>query len=396
MITNQENRKMDQDEKSRAELNEEMFPGENLLNKLEETPENNDQISELSKKGYLFLKEDNIQEAVKSFSEILKQEENNNYALVGLGDSERKQNHFPEAIKYYSECLKFYPENSYALFGLADCYKSLNQYQKAIKIWEQYLSHDDKNITVLTRIADAYRKIHDFKRSKEIYTKVLKIEENNPYALIGLGHLHYDFKEYKNALHYWTKMYEINQEHLDIRVLTSIGNCHRKLKSFEKGIFFFSKAIDMEPKNFYALFGMADCYRGLNQQKNSIEYWNKILDIDPNNKVILTRIGDAFRNLKDFDKATEYYNRALNIDFDTYAALGLALICKEQKRYNEACERLENLIKNDQKNYRLYIDLADCYIKMNNKQNAILTLERFQTLGTRSSAVSELLEALKK
>ena len=33
---------------------------------------------------------------------------------------------------------------------------------------------------------------------------------------------------------------------------------------------------------------------------------------------------------------------------------------------------------------------------MNNKQNAILALERFQTFGIKSSAVSELLEALKK
>ena len=248
---------MDQTEKPRAELNEELFPGENLLNKLEETPENSDQISELSKKGYFFLKEDNIQEAVKSFSEILKLEENNNYALVGLGDSERKQNHFTEAIKYYSECLKFYPENSYALFGLADC------------------------------------------------------------------------------------------------------------------------------------------YRGMNQQYRSIEYWNKILDIDPQNKVILTRIGDALRNTGDYAGATEYYNKALNIDFDIYAALGLALICKGEGKYEEAIDRLSNLIKNDQKNYRLYIDLADCYIKLNKPQKAIEALESFQKLGIRSTAINELLDKLR-
>ena len=97
---------MDQTEKPRAELNEELFPGENLLNKLEETPENSDQISELSKKGYFFLKEDNIQEAVKSFSEILKLEENNNYALVGLGDSERKQNHFTYFTRGNTELIQ--------------------------------------------------------------------------------------------------------------------------------------------------------------------------------------------------------------------------------------------------------------------------------------------------
>ncbi len=377
-------------------LQDQIFPGESLFNNPEETKGISEQISNLSKKGYQFLKENNIPSAIKSFSEILDLEENNNYALVGLGDSERKQNHFAEAIKYYTECLDFHPENSYALFGLADCYKSLNQYNKAIKIWEQYLIHDDKNITVLTRIADAYRKTHDFKHSKELYNRVLEIENNNPYALIGLGHLHYDFKDYKNALNYWTKMYKINQEHIDIRILTSIGNCYRKLKSFEDGIFYFQKALEMEEQNFYALFGMADCYRGLNQQSNSITYWNKILQIDPNNKVILTRIGDAYRNLHEYAQAAKYYNQALNIDFDIYAAIGLALICKAQEKYDEACERLENLIKDDPKNYRLYVDLADCYIKANKKNAAIEVLERFQSKGIKSTAVSELLEALKK
>ena len=105
----------------------------------------------------------------------------------------------------------------------------------------------------------------------------------------------------------------------------------------------------MDPENFYALFGLADCYRGMNQQYRSIEYWNKILDIDPQNKVILTRIGDALRNTGDYAGATEYYNKALNIDFDIYAALGLALICKGEGKYEEAIDRLSNLIKTTRK-----------------------------------------------
>ena len=85
-------------------------------------------ISELSKKGYQFIKENEFEEARNIFNEILKIDDNNNYALVGLGDTERKQNHLNEAIKYYTKCLSIFPENNYALFGLADCYKSQNQY----------------------------------------------------------------------------------------------------------------------------------------------------------------------------------------------------------------------------------------------------------------------------
>lgn len=354
----------------------------------------NQEISELSKKGYQYLKDNDIRLAKESFKRILEIDENNNYALVGLGDCERKQNKFKEAVSYYSQCLISHPGNNYALFGLADSYKALNKYNKAIEIWEQYLLHDNRNITVLTRIADAYRKIRDFKKSKELYLSVLDMEEQNPYALIGLGHLHYDFKEYRDALYYWTKILEQSEEFVDIRILTSIGNCHRKLRTFDKGIDFFKKALEIDQNNFYALFGLADCYRGMNQQHKSIVYWNKILEIDPNNKVILTRAGDAYRNTGDYARATEYYNKALNIEFDIFAVLGLSLISKGEGRYEEAIESLTRLLQADTKNYRLYIDLADCYIKLNQKNKAIEILQSFYKTGMRSQAIKEMLDRL--
>lgn len=361
-----------------------------------ETNSGNDKLTELSKKGYQLLKENDIEGAKKLFNDILEIEENNNYALVGLGDTARKENDFHTAISFYNKCLSYFPSNNYALFGLADCYKALNQFPKAIDIWQQYLQHDDKNITVITRVADAYRKIRDFKKSKELYLQVLDMEKDNPYALIGLGHLSYDFKEYKDALYYWTRIYELNSENSDIRVLTAIGNCHRKLKTFDKGIIYFEKALERDCRNFYALFGMADCYRGLNQQSKSIEYWNKILDIDPNNKVILTRAGDAYRTTEDYDEAIKYYNKALEIDFDIYAAIGLALICIAQKNYEEAITRFKTLIQSDSRNSRLYIDLAECYVAIGQKAEAVKLLENYLRNDGKNMQIKTFLDKLNK
>jgi tetratricopeptide (TPR) repeat protein len=352
------------------------------------------EISELSKKGYQLLKESRTAEAMDCFSKILLTNESNNYALVGMGDAFRKRGAYQDAAAYYRRCLTHHPGNNYALFGLADCYKALNQFHKAIEIWEQYLLHDDKNITVLTRVADAYRKVRDFKHSRAVYLRVLEMEEQNAYAIIGLGHLHYDFKEYRDALFYWEKMLEINQTGVDIRVLTSIGNCHRKLKTFESGIPYFETALRRDPHNFYALFGLADCYRGLNQQSRSLEYWNRILEQDPRNKVILTRAADAYRNLSDFSKSIDYYQRALNIEFDTYAVLGLAVVAKNQGKHQEAVESLRRLIQQDPKNYRFYVEIADCYVKMNDRKKALEYLEKFQKLGLRNNTISELAEKL--
>ena len=343
------------------------------------------------------LKENKASDAIDCFSRILLIDENNNYALVGMGDASRKMGSIREAVKYYQRCLTVHPGNNYALFGLADCYKALNQYQKAIDIWEQYLLHDNKNITVLTRIADAYRKVRDFSNSKNTYLKVLEIEEGNAYAIIGLGHLHYDFKEYREALFYWEKMMGSRcvsnpGENVDIRVLTSIGNCHRKLKTFQEGIPYFLAALKKENFNFYALFGIADCYRGLNEFQKSLEYWNRILEHDPRNKMILTRTGDAYRNLNDFEKAKIYYERALNVEFDTYAVLGLALLSRAHGKYDDAVISFKRLIQQDNKNSRHYIELASCYLIMNEKNKAVEILEEFLKLGIKNAKISEMLE----
>jgi tetratricopeptide (TPR) repeat protein len=154
------------------------------------------------------------------------------------------------------------------------------------------------------------------------------------------------------------------------------------------------KAMEKEPSNFYAIFGLADCYRGLNQQENSLEYWNRILEQDPRNKVILTRAGDAYRNLGNYEKAQEYYENALNIEFDTYAIMGLALISKAQGKFDEAIISLRRLKQQDPKNYRIYIELADCCLKTGDRRQATETLEEFQRLGIRSAQVSEMLEKM--
>ena len=48
-------------------------------------------IAELSKKGYQFIKENRLEEAEENFNRILEVDEENTYALVGLGDSARRR-----------------------------------------------------------------------------------------------------------------------------------------------------------------------------------------------------------------------------------------------------------------------------------------------------------------
>lgn len=354
-----------------------------------------DDLAILTKRAYEYLKENVLSEAQAAFEEVLRRDPDNNYALVGLGDVEKKRKDYRRALEYYQRCLETHPSNTYAIFGIADVYKALGLYQKALQIWLDVIRREPENVTVLTRIADSYRKIRDFTQSREYYYRVLSLEPDNPFALIGLGHLYYDFKDYHEAMHAWERVYNQDPQHADVRILTSLGNCHRKLKSFEKGIPYFEKVLEVEPQNFYALFGLADCYRGLNQPEKSLEYWQRILEFDPRNKVILTRAGDAYRQLGRLAEAQDFYNRALNIEYDLYAVLGLALVHKQLKEWDKAVVSLKGILKNDPNNTRIFQELAECYIEMRQWHDAQLLLDQLLRRGVRNSWTMELVQRLK-
>jgi tetratricopeptide (TPR) repeat protein len=133
----------------------------------------------------------------------------------------------------------------------------------------------------------------------------------------------------------------------------------------------------------------------MNQQHRSLDYWNRILDQDPRNKVILTRAGDAYRNLNEYDMSVDYYRRALNIEFDTYAVLGLAVVSKVQGKYDESIESLRRLVQQDPKNYRFYVELADCWARKGERAKAINVLGDFQKQGLRNPVVIEMMDKLK-
>ena len=351
-----------------------------------------DDVSVLSREGYQLLKQSAYAEAAARFEQVLEIEPGNCYALVGLGDIARRQTRPRDAVSYYESCLEHSPDNAFALFGLADSYRALRRHRDALRVWERYLLHDSENVTVLTRVADAYRKVRDRNKSRDLYRKVLDIEPENPYALIGLGHLHYDFREYEEALACWMQMYEIGGRSVDIRVLTSIGNSHRKLKDFRAAIPFFNEALEKEPGNFYALFGLADCYRGLNDPEQSLRYWNDILDNDPTNRVILTRAGDAHRSMGELEQAKRCYLEALEIGEDLYAQLGLAIIARSQGDYAQSIALLEALKRTDPDAYRVYIELAATYAEAGRPRDAIEILTAYSAGVTDNFQIQELIE----
>ncbi len=353
-------------------------------------------ITQLSKMGYQRIKEGSYKEAEANFREILKYDASNNYAMVGLGDALRRQQRNKEAVKYYQSCLELYPENNYALFGMAEGYRALKYYRKAIQAWERYALLDTRNITVMTRMADIYRKMKNLKRSQAIYEQVLEIDTENVYAIIGLAHVYYDLCLYKVSIEYWERILKKSNARVDIRVLTSIGNCYRKLRDFGKALEFFQRAEQLESNNFYVLYGMADSYRGLQDFDKAMDYWDMILAQGHTNQFVLARAGDTANASKQFDRARSLYEQALRMGPDLYATLGLAHLEYMGGNYQKAIQLLEFLLDAHYRNPRLQIGLAMNYCALSQAEKAFENLDSYISQGYGNEEVLTMHQNLKE
>lgn len=353
-------------------------------------------IPELSKSGYLLLKERRYRDAEREFEKILDLDRKNIYALVGMGDVCRAQKSFEKSVDFYIQALGIDPLNKFALIGLADSYRALKKNYEAIKIWEEYLSYSENeyDIAILTRLGDTYRKTGKLREALGKYEKAYSVDKLNPYVLSGLGLVYFEMNDFHTALTYWNQLLAI--EPRDVKVLTNTGNCFRKLKEFSKGLKYFYKALDIEKDNFYALYGIADCYRGLRDYGKAAEYWRKILENDPYNRKILTRLGDSYRNLGNKKTARYYYQKAIEKEFDYYAILGLSILDKMEKNYDAAIENLTQLERISGLNYQLTILLSECYVELNKPEMATTILSNAMKKGIGNEEIKKRLKILRQ
>ena len=362
---------------------------------------NKKNIPELSKSAYNLIKFHRYDEAERVFNQILDMDETNIYALVGIGDVKRYRKDFSSAIKYYENALLVDPANKFALIGLADSYRGLKKYNEAIKIWEKFLSFSENefDVSVLSRLGDTYRKMGNYAKALEYYLKAYTLDNSNPYILSGLGFTYFEKGDYETSLYYWEILYSLKKDdlhHNDIKILTNLGNCYRKLRRFNDAFKYFYKALKMEENNFYALYGIADCYRGLKEYGKAITYWKRILERDPENKKILTRVGDSYRNLGDYNMARKYYQKAIEKDFDYYALLGLAIVNIKENNILAAIENLNQLKSLSGLNHKIALLLAECYVDLNDYESALNILKDAVNNGISDKEIRDKIKLIKR
>ena len=83
---------------------------------------------------------------------------------------------------------------------------------------------------------------------------------------------------------------------------------------YEKAVEIFKRILEIEPKNYKALYNLGIGYFNLGQIENALNAYNEAIAIKPDYKHCYYNIGLIYETKQDLKKALRYYDKALDID----------------------------------------------------------------------------------
>lgn len=150
---------------------------------------------------------------------------------------------------------------------------------------------------------------------------------------------------------------KFNETH-NVVVMTMAGNIYRRRKEYDRAMEQYQNALDLDPKNNFALFGLGDCCRGKLDLDKAVHWWDKILEQEPENQALWTRVGDALVNLDRLDEAVLHYESSLKTGHDIYALLGLARVKVKRGNFSQALQHCERALSVEEDHPRVLEEMA--------------------------------------
>lgn len=191
---------------------------------------------------------------------------------------------FDRGIKYLQRALDLYPNNPNALLLMGNAqYDYKRDYDTMFSFYLRLLSNEPDHQQVhqnLSMMAEKEEKAENVDKLIRFYEeKVLPLNANNTLDYDALGVMY-----------------------------------GKKKKDLDKSIFYFEKALQLDPKNIGAMQDMGIAYGMKGNLDKALELNQRVLELDANNAKAALNIAITYQGMGNKEKADFYFQKAFTLD----------------------------------------------------------------------------------
>lgn len=277
---------------------------------------------------------------------------NSSMLFAYIGRLQLSKKNYKEAIKAFSEAIKLNQDNIFALANLAVCYHRAGDIDNAIFYIEKALILDTNDEINLDNYVIFLMEKNEIKKSVKILNKLSVVFPNSAttWNLHGIFHNKYGINSNK-ALDAFLKCKKIDPNyHL---VDFNIGCIYMKDKNFIRAKEYFNESINKNENHTASYLNMAIVQNNTDNYDKAIQYYNKVLYIDPEAEdIVFANLINIYREKGEIDKSSIYCKKLINKNKNYIQPyISLAQLNNKKKNYinssDDTFKTMLDLFNND-------------------------------------------------
>jgi tetratricopeptide (TPR) repeat protein len=305
--------------------------------------------------------------AISAYRDYLKQQPKSVLALSNLGAALSKSGHYEDAVAEYRRALEIDPKNLQVRVNLALAYYKTAQFSAAAEELEKAVRQQAPTHQVIFLLADCDLRLGENKKVIELLTPLEKESPNDKglIYLLGTALIRDNQPERGQVL-----VNRILREGESAEARLLLGTTRMNAQEFAEALVDLKKAVELNPQlpDVYSYYGMALLSTG--DVAAAAAAFRKELESNPDDFVSNLQLGALLKQDERYPEALRLFERALRArPGDPGVRYQMATLDVIAGNLQQACSRLEQLVKESPQFVEAHVSLATVYYRLKRKED---------------------------
>ncbi len=200
-------------------------------------------------------------------------------ALVNKGNCLFIQEEYERAREFYLEAVAIKSTCFEAIYNLALTYVRLGQTSEAMQSFVKLHTVCSNEPRVLYQVANLYEDVDNIAKATKWFNVLSAAVPTDPGVLSRLGQLLLHSSDESQSFHYHLESFRCYPSNID--AIGWLAVWFVKHEMFEKSIFFFHRASQIQPKEIKWKIMVATCHRKMGRDQKALALYKRILKENP-------------------------------------------------------------------------------------------------------------------
>ena len=164
-------------------------------------------------------------------------------------------------------------------------------------------------------------------------------------------------------------------------VLSEIGSFYNVLQEESKALAYISKAVKLDPDNYYYNMVLASLYKNVDQKEEAIDIYKRLIEMHPQKTDLYMALAEAYNDNGDLEKAIEALDELeKNVGIRESITLNKFRLYSMLSKKEEAFDEIKSIINKNPDNLNYIILLGDVYMQDNQLDRSLEQYEKVKAV----------------